>query len=90
MNAALDGPTGDGARDLRALRGDDGQELEDAGRIRFGSAPGNTIRAEWAEPLLRRLHDAYPAAFGKQLMELFAEQTLGQAWTVTKPRKKRG
>lgn len=67
----------------------EGQELEDAGRIRFGSAPGNTIPEAWAGALLRRLHDKYPAAFGKQLMELYAELTLGQAWTVTKPRQKR-
>lgn len=91
MSAAVDGPTGDGARDLRALRGDEGQELElEPGRVRFGPAPGNTIPESWAQPLLERLHRAHPEAFGRQLMELYAELRLGQAWTVTRPRRKRG
>jgi hypothetical protein len=70
----------------------DADELDelDAGRVRFGSAPGNTIPADWAQPLLRRLHDRHPEAFGRVLMELYAEIRLGQAWTVTRPRQRRG
>ena len=70
----------------------DGQahELDDTGRIRFGSAPGNTIPEEWAAPLLRRLHDRMPAAFGKVLMEYYAQVRLGQSLTVTRARQRRG
>ena len=72
------------------MTGDDGQARELDGRIRFGPAAGNSIPADWAGPLLRRLHDAHPAAFGKQLMELYAEIRLGQALTVAKKRTRAG
>jgi hypothetical protein len=69
---------------------DDGQAAEPGGRVRFGDAPGNSIPAEWVGPLLRRLHAAHPEAFGRQLLELYAELRLGQAWTVTKKRQRAG
>jgi hypothetical protein len=43
---------------------------------------------EWAPLLLQRLYRAHPAAFGKQLMELYAEQRLGQDLTATKRRER--
>jgi hypothetical protein len=68
----------------------DGQAHElGNGRIQFGAAAGNTIPADWAAPLLRRIHDRHPAAFGKILMEYYAEVRLGQALTVTRARQRK-
>lgn len=58
----------------------------DQERVQFGPAAGNSMPAEWAPLLLRRLYTAHPAAFGKQLMELYAEQRLGQPLTVARRR----
>jgi hypothetical protein len=65
----------------------DGQAVE---LVAFGNAPGNKVRADWQLDLLRRLWKAHPEAFGRQLMELYAEKTLEQPWTVTKKRKRAG
>lgn len=62
----------------------------DRKRVTFGPADGNSIPEDWAQPLLWRLHEAHPAAFGRQLLELYAERRLGQAWTVTKKRQRAG
>jgi hypothetical protein len=64
--------------------------IEAQQRVSFGPAQGNSIPLDWAEPLLWRLYAAHPEAFGKQLMALYGERRLGQAWTVTKPRKRAG
>jgi hypothetical protein len=64
--------------------------IEAQQRVSFGPAPGNSIPLDWAQPLLWRLHAAHPAAFGKQLVELYAERRLGQAFTVTTKRRRGG
>lgn len=89
----MNGPTGNGAADLQELRRElvgQADELDEPGRIRFGAAPGNTIPEGWAAPLLRLIHDRHPAAFGKILMEYYAQVRLGQALTVTRARQRRG
>ena len=66
----------------------DRQADELAGRVKFGPAAGNSIPADWAEPLLCRLFAAHPEAFGRQLHELYDERRLGLGLTVTKKRKR--
>ena len=95
QGAALDGPTGDGTADLRAMRaeltGEQLEQLESGRRASFGPAAGNSIPEEWVEELLWRLHAADPQGFGIILMDLWRERRLGDVeLRVTRGRKPKG
>jgi len=47
------------------------------GRVPFGDAPGNSLPADWVEPLLRKLFDTNRQAFSRALAEVATEQMTG-------------
>jgi len=48
-----------------------------SGRVPFGDAAGNSIPAEWVEPLLRKLFSTNRQAFSRALAEVATEQMTG-------------
>jgi hypothetical protein len=69
---------------------DDGYPVAEPGRVQFGPAAGNSIPADWVEPLLARLWAAHPEQFGQQLMELYLEMRLDglEGFRVTRTRNR--
>ena len=47
------------------------------GRVPFGDAAGNSLPADWVEPLLRKLFDTNRQAFSRALAEVATEQMTG-------------
>jgi hypothetical protein len=56
------------------------------GRVRFGTAAGNEIPADWAPKLLNRLWRRNAQAFGEELGELATEEMTGIRIKAGKPR----
>jgi hypothetical protein len=56
--------------------------MEENGQVRFGTAPGNEIPAEWAQGVLTLLYDRHRGTFGA----LLAEVVTGMQYRAVKTR----